>query len=84
MKNHLQDISHEMPIKQKLLWARIFFVVIVFTGILSSCTLIKTRVYRVGIISGTDAFLGIADGYKNRMTELGYIEGRISNMTIGN
>jgi putative ABC transport system substrate-binding protein len=31
-------------------------------------------VYRVGIISGTDAFLSIADGFKAGMAELGYVE----------
>jgi putative ABC transport system substrate-binding protein len=35
----------------------------------------KPQVYRVGILSGVDAFASIADGFKARMTELGYIEG---------
>ena len=35
----------------------------------------KEKVYHVGIISGSDAFLGMADGFKTKMTELGYVEG---------
>jgi len=34
------------------------------------------KVYRVGIVSGARAFIEIADGFKAKMTELGYIEGR--------
>jgi len=30
-----------------------------------------------GILSGTNIMVGIADGFRARMTELGYIEGRI-------
>jgi putative ABC transport system substrate-binding protein len=34
------------------------------------------KVYRVGIVSGGGAFIKIADGFKAKMTELGYTEGR--------
>jgi putative ABC transport system substrate-binding protein len=34
------------------------------------------KVYRVGILSGTDAFLPMADGFKSKMAELGYVEGK--------
>jgi putative tryptophan/tyrosine transport system substrate-binding protein len=34
------------------------------------------KVYRVGILSGLDFFANTADGYKAKMTELGYIEGK--------
>lgn len=47
----------------------------------------EKKVYRVGILSEVEAFTTIADGFKARMTELGYIEGknikysiRIANM----
>jgi putative ABC transport system substrate-binding protein len=33
-------------------------------------------VYRVGILSGTDDFLPIGDGFKAQMTKLGYVEGK--------
>ena len=35
----------------------------------------ETKVYRVGIISGAEAFVDIADGFKAKMAELGYVEG---------
>ncbi len=34
------------------------------------------KVYQVGILSGDDAFLEAVDGFKAKMTELGYIEGK--------
>jgi putative ABC transport system substrate-binding protein len=40
------------------------------------CAKEPPKVYRVGIISGVDAFLAIADGFKAGMSKLGYIEGR--------
>jgi putative ABC transport system substrate-binding protein len=36
----------------------------------------KQKVYRVGILSGLDFFSQITDGFKEKMTELGYVEGR--------
>jgi putative tryptophan/tyrosine transport system substrate-binding protein len=36
----------------------------------------KQKVYRVGILSGLDFFSGITDGFKQKMTELGYVEGK--------
>jgi len=36
----------------------------------------QKKVYRVGILSGTDAFLTMADGFKTKMAELGYDEGK--------
>jgi putative tryptophan/tyrosine transport system substrate-binding protein len=43
--------------------------------LLSSCSS-KTKVYHVGILSGADTFIDIAHGFKAKMTELGYIEGK--------
>jgi len=36
----------------------------------------KAKVYRVGIVSGAEAFVTIADGFKAKMAELGYVEGK--------
>jgi putative ABC transport system substrate-binding protein len=36
----------------------------------------KPKTYRVGILSGFDFFANTADGFKEKMTELGYIEGK--------
>ena len=39
------------------------------------CAEKKPKVYHVGILSGLDFFASTADGFKEKMTELGYIEG---------
>ncbi len=39
------------------------------------CAEKKQEVYHVGILSGLDFFANTADGFKEKMTELGYIEG---------
>lgn len=36
----------------------------------------QEKVYRVGILSGLDPLVSIADSFKAKMTELGYIEGK--------
>jgi putative tryptophan/tyrosine transport system substrate-binding protein len=53
-----------------LIWVA---VVILF---LSGCGDKKPKVSRVGILSGTETLIGIVDGFKQRMGELGYEEGR--------
>src|SRR4030042_2196401 len=47
-------------------------IIIVLTG----CAQQKQKVYQVGILSGAEPFANIADGFKSKMTELGYIEGK--------
>lgn len=49
---------------------------LIVLALLGGCVDKAPKIYRVGILSGTDAFLGIADGFKAKMTELGYIEGK--------
>jgi putative tryptophan/tyrosine transport system substrate-binding protein len=34
------------------------------------------RVYRVGILVGTDSMKGLSDGFRKNMAELGYVEGK--------
>jgi len=36
----------------------------------------QKKIYHVGILSGLDIFLPTADGFKQKMTELGYVEGK--------
>src|SRR5215211_3507040 len=49
---------------------------IVVTIVLSGCGLAQQpNVFRVGILSGLDAFAPAVDGFKAKMTELGYVEG---------
>jgi putative ABC transport system substrate-binding protein len=43
---------------------------------ISGCGEKKVKVYHVGILSGLDAFSTMADGFKAKMTELGYMEGK--------
>jgi putative tryptophan/tyrosine transport system substrate-binding protein len=45
--------------------------------LLSSCGSAQTpKVYHVGILSGLDSFASTADGFKTKMAELGYVEGK--------
>jgi putative ABC transport system substrate-binding protein len=48
----------------------------ILIGLLLSGCNSKPKVYRVGILSGLDAFINIADGFKAKMAELGYREGK--------
>jgi putative tryptophan/tyrosine transport system substrate-binding protein len=49
---------------------------LVVTIVLSGCSQAQqSKVYRVGILSGLDAFAPAVDGFKAKMTELGYVEG---------
>jgi putative ABC transport system substrate-binding protein len=45
--------------------------------VLSGCGTAPTpKVYHVGVLSGLDAFAPAVDGFKSKMTELGYVEGK--------
>ena len=60
---------------------KIFNILLIIVGVVLICMLLggcssKPKVYRVGILSGLDIFSGIIDGFKEKMTELGYIEGK--------
>ncbi len=44
--------------------------------LLSSCSKKPQKVYRVGILCSFEPFINIADGFKAKMAELGYIEGK--------
>ncbi|HEX9333755.1 MAG TPA: ABC transporter substrate binding protein, partial [Anaerolineales bacterium] len=51
--------------------------VIVIAMLLSGCGQAqKTKVYHVGVLSGLDAFSPAIDGFKAKLTELGYVEGK--------
>jgi putative tryptophan/tyrosine transport system substrate-binding protein len=50
--------------------------IVVLTLLLSGCGATATKVYRVGILSGLDFFATTADGFKDKMTKLGYVEGK--------
>ena len=55
---------------------KLLFAFLVMACLFISCSDGKeSKVYRVGILSGGKAFNDIADGFMDKMTELGYIEG---------
>ena len=61
--------------RTRKLWT-ILAGMLVVTLVLSGCGTAATKVYRVGILSGLDFFANTADGFKAKMTELGYVEGQ--------
>ncbi|MGC1378593.1 MAG: ABC transporter substrate-binding protein [Anaerolineales bacterium] len=56
-------------------WA-VFSWLIVIALLLSGCAGQQTKTYKVGILSGLGAFAPAVDGFKAKMTELGYVEGK--------
>lgn len=55
----------------------LLFALLVAVLLLGGCSAeASPKVYRVGILSGLDFFANTADGFKARMTELGYVEGQ--------
>jgi putative ABC transport system substrate-binding protein len=58
--------------KHPMLVMTLLVVVCVF---LSGCGDKKQKVYRVGIVFGVETFIDIADGFRAKMAELGYVEG---------
>lgn len=67
------DIGKQTRSWQQMLALKLLVVVCV---LLSSCRRETIKVYRVGIICGLDYIADTADGFKAKMTELGYIEGK--------
>lgn len=58
-----------------LRWTTLFLVILCAL-LASSCNTGKSKVYRVGILSGLDYMAGAVDGFKAGMAELGYMEGQ--------
>jgi len=49
---------------------------VILAILLSGCGKAQTpKMYRVGVLSGLSAFAPAVDGFKSKMTELGYVEG---------
>ena len=57
-------------------WKSLLLCLVVLSLLLSGCGGPGAKVYRVGILSGLDFFAGSVDGFKAKMTELGYTEGK--------
>jgi putative ABC transport system substrate-binding protein len=69
MMDHKKSIQSRIPV-------HIYAVIVLFVLILGGCADKTHKVYRVGILSCTDTFNDIAHGFKSRMAELGYREGK--------
>jgi len=55
-------------------WALTWLIIVAL--LLSGCGAEKPKTYRVGVLSGLDAFASAVDGFKAKMAELGYVEGQ--------
>ncbi len=64
--------------RNSFVWLILFVLILVFAGyvLLSSGSKQSQKVYRVGILSGLNFFADITDGFEEKMTELGYVEGK--------
>jgi putative ABC transport system substrate-binding protein len=60
----------------------ILFLLVMSCVALSGCGEKKEKIFRVGILSDTEGFTDIVDGFKARMTELGYADGKNINYDI--
>jgi putative ABC transport system substrate-binding protein len=67
-------MEHNFQGKSRKVWVLLTWL-ITLALLLSGCGQAKPKVYHVGILSGFDFQGSIPDGFKNAMTELGYIEG---------
>jgi putative ABC transport system substrate-binding protein len=70
----MRDTTHAQ-LRLRRRWMILVWIAVV-TLLLSGCGATSPKVYRVGILSGLDFFANTADGFKAKMTELGYIEGQ--------
>lgn len=50
-------------------------LLVLFGLLLGACTGQKKQVYHIGVLSGLDFIATITDGFKEQMTNLGYVEG---------
>jgi putative tryptophan/tyrosine transport system substrate-binding protein len=58
------------------LWS-LFAGILIIAMLLSGCGQAQnSKVYHVGVLSGLDAFSPAVDGFKAKLTELGYVEGK--------
>lgn len=68
-------INKHCIIKQeRLRWGITIFLCI--NILLSGCAPKKEKIYRVGILCGANSLLATIDGFKEKMGEIGYVEGQ--------
>jgi putative ABC transport system substrate-binding protein len=63
-------------IKERSMRSLYGFAVLVLMVVMAPSSAEAQRVYRVGALVGDDQFIPAVDGFKQRMAELGYIEGK--------
>jgi len=63
-------------------WYAVFACVIVFSLLLSACSE-KPRIYKIGLINVLPVLGGSVQGFKDGLTELGYVEGENVTYTGG-
>lgn len=68
-------MKENRPIRKRIENWRTLTLMVVFALLLSGCGTQKTKVYRVGVLSGLEFVADITDGFKAGMAELGYVEG---------
>jgi ABC-type uncharacterized transport system substrate-binding protein len=61
---------------KKNLWLATLILIVVSSLLLSGCGAKEPKIYRVGILNGFPPFADIGEGFKAKMTELGYVEGK--------
>ncbi len=65
------------PARTRTAWTTALICLVIVGLLLSGCSGVQQpKVYRVGILSGLNFVAVITDGFKARMTELGYVEGK--------
>ena len=65
-----------IAVRRRLLFAAFLIPVCLVSLFFGSCSKKTEKVYHIGILSGLDFFSAITDGFKGKMAELGYIEGK--------
>ena len=67
-------MKHNLQVKSRKIWVLLTWLV-ALALLLSGCGQAKSKVYHVGILSGLGFVADGTDGFKEGMTELGYVEG---------
>ncbi len=68
--------NHRAHNRTRKAWNFLLLIVVVAL-LLSGCGgAQQSKVYHVGILSGIESFASTAEGFKTKMTELGYVEGK--------
>ncbi len=57
-------------------WTILVYILMLSLFFINSCGEKKSKIYRIGVLSGSGAFIHVTDGFKEKMAQLGYTEGR--------